>query len=107
MAADQKFELQVKDVFHFQDGQKVLIGPVQLGPNYIKSQACELLVDGVRRQLLRIEGEMVARPQQEQGYRSVSTKETVKLATSEPRDHVCILRSAESAQSIRDVNGRE
>ena len=94
MTADQKFELQVKDVFHFQDGQTVLIGPVRVGPNYFKSQACELLVDGVRRQLLRIEGEMVAGPQQEQGYRSVSTKDMVKLATSEPHEHVCTLRSA-------------
>jgi len=92
MTVKQDFELRVRDVFQFANGQTVFVGPVEGSSSYVGPQTCELLVDGARRQVLQLEGEMLPDPRRDNGYRSVSTKDKVDLSTSDLTDHACILR---------------
>ena len=102
MVLTSGFELRVKDVFHFSNGQTVLVGLVEKGPAFIPSQACELLVDGEYRQRLRLEGEMMPSTQHGMGYRSVSTTESVNLKSSEPLEHICVLVLCRIHSAMKD-----
>ncbi len=93
MSKQENFMLSVKDIFRFKNGQTVLAGPIGAGQNYIGPQTCELLVDGVRRQILRIEGEMIPNVPGRKNYRSLSLKEPVRLDANELRVHNVVLQS--------------
>jgi len=87
------FKQTVSDVFRVANGRTVFVGPIESGPSYVGSQTCELLVDGARRQVLELEGEMIPDRPHRQGFRSVSTRSKVELSALELSDHTCILQS--------------
>ena len=93
MSKQENFALNVKDIFRFKNGQTVLVGLIETGQNYIGPQICELLVDGVRRQILRTEGEMIPNIPERKNYRSLSSMEPVNLDADELRLHNIVLQS--------------
>lgn len=93
MATREKFALNVKDVFRFKNGQTILVGPIETDQSFIGPQKCELLVDGVHRQILRIEGEMIPNVPDHKKYRSLSSKEPINLGADELEEHNVILQS--------------
>ena len=89
----ENFMLSVKDIFRFKNGQTVFVGLIEVGHDYIGPQTCELLVDGVRRQILRIEGEMIPDIPERKNYRSLSSMEPINLVADELRLHNIVLQS--------------
>ena len=87
------FKMKIAEVFRFRDGRTVLVGPIDGTSAMLRACTCELLVNGVKRQEIRIEGEMMPGTAHEQGYRSVSSKDAVQLQPSETATAVCILQS--------------
>ncbi len=73
------FELKMVDLFRFADGRTVLVGPVEGDVKFIRSCKCELLVDGVPKSIIHIEGEMMPDRASPEGYRSVWTRDAVSL----------------------------
>jgi len=86
------FKMTIAEVFRFQDGTTVLVGPIMGTSAMVRACTCELLVDGVRRQEIRIEGEMMPSRPHEQGHRSVSSKDVIQLERGETATSICVLQ---------------
>jgi len=86
-----KFRMKIAQVFRLGGGRTVLVGPVEGPESLVHSCTCELLVNGVRRQVLRIEGEMMSGPRHELGYRVVSSKDKVNMDPQEAETQECLL----------------
>jgi len=86
-----KFEMNIKDVFHFGNGKTVFLGQVVASENRIGSCRCELTIDGEVKNVVEIEGEMIGGSHPE-GYRSVSSGEPVELDKQLVADSDCRLR---------------
>src|SRR5207302_764843 len=93
MNAMTPFEMKIIELFRFADGRTVFVGPIQGNVQFIRPCRCELLVDGVPRSVIQIEGEMIPNRTPE-GYRSVSTRDTVCLERQLLSTSECHLRSA-------------
>ncbi len=87
------FRMRISEVFHFNNGKTVLVGPIEKGPELIPAQPCEILVDGNRRQLIRIEGEMLP-SNASQEKRSVSTTDSVLIDRADLKRHAFVLQTA-------------
>jgi hypothetical protein len=70
-------ELSVVEVFHFEDGRTVFVGPFHEGADYIPACRAKLLVNGRVVATLSLEGEMMPNGRHPQGYRSVSTTDAI------------------------------
>lgn len=90
------FKMKIGEVFRFQDGRTVLVGPVEGTLARLPACTCELLVNGAKRQEIRIEGEMMPGSPHDQGYRSVSSKDAVQLESEEVATAVCVVQSVTS-----------
>jgi hypothetical protein len=86
------FEMEVVEVFHFDDGRTVLVGRIE-GDAYVGPCDGELVVDDAERQRLRIEGEMLTDAKHPDGYRSISTRSPVELDAAELKARRCVVRS--------------
>ena len=75
MSAMTPFEMKIIELFRFADGRTVLVGPIQGNVKLIRPCRCELLIDGVPRSVIQIEGEMIPDRTSPEGYRSVSTRD--------------------------------
>ena len=75
----KKFEMQVKDIFRFQDGRMVFVGSIEGEETIVHECTCDLLVDGQVEQTIQMEGEMLACRKQS-SLRSLSTKESVNVS---------------------------
>ena len=79
MTEAKPFTMEVKDIFSFKNGRTVIVGNVENGPSYLPPGEVEVLADGERIALLRIEGEMLSGAGEiprGAGYRAVSTDAT-------------------------------
>lgn len=70
-------ELSVVEIFRFEDGRTVFVGPLHEGVPYIPACLAELLVNDRVVATLRIEGEMMPNGRHPEGHRSVSTADAV------------------------------
>lgn len=93
MDRESDFRMQINEMFHFNNGRTVLVGLVETGPTYIPAQPCEILMDGIRRQLIRIEGEMLP-SNAGQEERSVSTTDKLVIDRSDLKRHAILLQAA-------------
>lgn len=87
-----RFEMDVVDVFNFEDGRTVFVGTVAVGPAYISACDCELTIAGDVVARFRIEGEMIPLKRAPNHLRSVSTNEEVDLRLVQV-SKVCKLQS--------------
>ena len=89
------FEMNVTDVFAFEDRRTAFVGRVNpsdfltIGPC-----ECDLLVDGVPTRRFKLEGEMIHRSPE--GLRSVTTAETVDVELIRRSFGRCTLRGLPS-----------
>jgi hypothetical protein len=93
MSAMTPFEMKIIELFHFADGRTVLVGPIEGNVKFIRPCKCELLVDGVPRSVIQIEGEMITDRGLPEGYRSISTRDAVSLDRQLLSTSECLLRS--------------
>ena len=84
--------MKVVQIFRFGSGRTVFVGPVEGHDSRIGSCTCELLLNGVRQQVLAIEGEMIPEPRHGLGYRSISSRDEVNLDNQDVETHECIVR---------------
>jgi hypothetical protein len=98
MRALTAFAMRIADVFHFADGRTVLVGLIDGDVKFIRPCKCELLVDGVPTAILEIEGEMMPERSSTQGYRSVSTRDTISLNRKAVATSDCVLRPLSDGQ---------
>jgi hypothetical protein len=89
--ASTTFEMTVMDLFRFGDGRTVLVGPVVGPSDLVRPCDCQLLVEGVLRNVVRIEGEMLP-AQKEVGHRAFSTRDSISLTRDEASAVECLLR---------------
>lgn len=85
-------ELKVLDVFRFQDGRTVFVGPVQSETKYISRSQADLVVDGHVVAIVELEGEMIPNGRHPLGYRSVSTIDAVDFQSISPTEAEVSLR---------------
>jgi len=93
MGSETGFRMRISEIFHFHNGRTVLVGPVETGPEHIPAQQCEILVDGIRQQLIRIEGEMLP-SNANQEERAVSTTDRIVLERADLKRHALLLQTA-------------
>jgi len=67
------FEMQIEEIFGFNDGQTVFSGKVLLGPLFIKKCRCDLYSNDVKVETFDLEGEMMPLRKGRLEARSVST----------------------------------
>jgi hypothetical protein len=82
--------MTIADVFRFSNGWTVFVGPVEGHDLLVRSVACELHVDGVKRQSLVLDSEMLG-GRHDHGHRGVTTKDSVELGADEPATRTCVL----------------
>ncbi len=93
MASSLSFEMRIADIFRFADGRTVFIGPIDSESKFVGPCLCELVVDGVHRSTIRLEGEMVPSGQHPEGFRSVCTQQPVVLNRETVLSSACSLRA--------------
>lgn len=71
------FEMKIVDIFHFADGRTVFVGKVDRDTRYIRPCQCELLINGIPKAVIQIEGEMMPDGTSPEGLRSVSTRDPI------------------------------
>lgn len=86
------FEMRIADVFKFGDGRTVFVGPITGSTNFVHACTCELTVDGAKRGIVQIEGEMITDGRHPDGHRSLSTKEPESLERNTVLSSECWLR---------------
>jgi hypothetical protein len=74
-------EMEVKDVFAFEDGTVVFTGPIETHANFIGACKCEIVQDGEVKASLQIDGEMIPSTPLEKrtSHRAISTREVINL----------------------------
>jgi hypothetical protein len=87
------FEMKIVEMFRFSDGRTVFVGPIETDAQFLGACRCELVVDGVSRSVVSIEGEMMPDRQHEEGYRSLSTTDAVALERHTIEKSECRLRA--------------
>jgi hypothetical protein len=75
-------ELCVAEVFRFEDGRTVFVGPMHEGSQIIPACRADLLVNDRVVATLRLEGEMMPNGRLHEGYHSVSTADAVDSSIS-------------------------
>jgi hypothetical protein len=93
MSEQLKFEMRVVELFRFGDGRTVFAGPITSDAGIIGRCDCRLVVGGVERATIQIEGEMIPNGSHPEGHRSVSTRQQVPLERDTVRDVECFLES--------------
>lgn len=93
MAKNSRFEMQIVDLFQFRDGRAVFVGRISSSAPVIGACTCRLLVDGVERATIHVEGEMIPNGTHPEGHRSVSTTEPVPLDRQTVLSSKCSLES--------------
>jgi hypothetical protein len=75
------FEMEVVDVFSFENGTVVFTGPIETSAKFIGPCKCEIVQDGEVKASLRIDGEMIPSTPLEKrtAHRAISTREAVDL----------------------------
>ncbi|NJL52736.1 MAG: hypothetical protein HC930_11955 [Hydrococcus sp. SU_1_0] len=88
------FEMKIADVFILSSGYTIFVGEVIGTHDLIKSgQKVNLFIDGLSRQCFETHGEWKANTNSPQGYRSLSTLESVDLTSEFVKNHRCTLIS--------------
>lgn len=100
-------ELKVVDVFRFADGKTVFVGQFDGDATYIPACEVELFVNDHSVASLHIEGEMMTDRPHPNGYRSVSTTDSINLNVMSPgNDEICLRISQNIPTSTDAVNGK-
>jgi hypothetical protein len=89
------FRMLIRDMFAFQDGRTVLVGPVEGMEEYLPAATCEIRVQGQIRATVRVEGEMIPYSGDHR-QRAVSTRDTTGLDRALISQQECTLESIES-----------
>ena len=93
MKTATSFEMTIVDLFRFSDGRTVFVGRIDGEAKFIRPCRCELRVDGVLRSVIQLEGEMMPDRNSPEGYRSVSTRDSVSLDRQLLSTSKCHLKS--------------
>ena len=99
-------ELKVVDVFRFADGKTVFVGRFDGDASYIPPCEAELFINDHSVASLHIEGEMMTDRPHPNGYRSVSTTDTINLIVMSPvNDEICLKISQRTPPVTDSING--
>jgi len=93
MKQDKTFRMRVSDVFRLSMGRTVFTGVIDGDLDLIKSCKCDLLIDGIKRETIDIEGEMITENRLKTDKRSLATTDNVVL-DEEEKKHCEIVFSA-------------
>jgi hypothetical protein len=75
-----QFVMTVSDVFHFEDGRTIFVGPVESQEGNIRPCECEVIVNGEIKGTLKIDGEEIPKGKKT-ADRAISTSQRIDLAT--------------------------
>ncbi|MEL4895120.1 hypothetical protein [Crocosphaera sp. Alani8] len=84
--------MKIVDVFHFQSGYTVLVGPIEGHEELIRGCNVGLFVDGKSFQFLEINGELLSDAKHPEGYRAITTKQHLDLTSNFVKQHFCQLK---------------
>ena len=96
------FQMKIVQIFKFGPGRTVFVGSVEGHDSRIGSSTWELLVNGVRHQILAIEGEMIPEPRHELGYRSISSRNKINLENRDVENRECIVRGIKTGAGLTE-----
>ncbi|MCW5831697.1 MAG: hypothetical protein KIS78_04490 [Labilithrix sp.] len=82
------FTMRVHDIFQLPD-KTVFVGIIDAQVDFLGAASCTLLLDGLERARLRIEGETLFRPRE----RALWSRERLELTKDEWMGKVVVLRS--------------
>lgn len=94
------FEMMIAELFRLSDGRTVFVGHVEGETKFIRPCQCELLMDGVRKALVAVEGEMIPEGRHPAGFRSVATRDAIALDTQQVATSDCRLKSISPEEDV-------
>lgn len=91
VVSEPTWEMTILDLFHFDDGQTVLVGRAPTEPPVMAKSPCDVIVDGAVFERIAMHT-MLPTPRRD-GLWSLSTFDTVQLDAKTIADHDCTLRA--------------
>jgi hypothetical protein len=76
-----QFTMSVKDIFNFQDGRKVFVGPITGNERMVRACKCGVYINGEKIFSIDVEGEMLpGNKKTNLGLRAISTTDNIDVS---------------------------